>query len=271
MKFFPPTPAEAFAASVKLVRQLGFDTRAAEVIADGYSLRVRAGPIVTRVMTAGIPLRGNPWPWMQREVDLAGWLLTRGAAVVPPWTDAGPHDVDGIWVSAWSFVENAGTFDTSTENGAAEFGRCIGNLHASLRECPLDLPLLAAPVADIAAALGCSDHPVLHRAAARLLPQLEHWPRQVLHGDVHSGNLLSTARGPTWIDFEDACVGPAEWDLASATVSPAVLANYPHSVDARRLAVCRDLRRLQVIASLLVDQPASPEVAPLLEDLAARY
>jgi len=36
-------------------------------------------------------------------------------------------------------------------------------------------------------------------------------PRQPVHGDAHFGNVLAGGVGQ---DFDDACVGPREWDLA---------------------------------------------------------
>jgi hypothetical protein len=35
-----------------------------------------------------------------------------------------------------------------------------------------------------------------------------------LHGEPHNGNRISTSKGIRWIDFESACIGPLEWDLA---------------------------------------------------------
>jgi aminoglycoside/choline kinase family phosphotransferase len=40
------------------------------------------------------------------------------------------------------------------------------------------------------------------------------FPEQRLHGEPHAGNYLLTPTGLRWIDFEDACRGPVEWDLA---------------------------------------------------------
>ena len=41
-------------------------------------------------------------------------------------------------------------------------------------------------------------------------------PEQLLHGEPHPGNLLSTADGPVFIDLETCCRGPVEFDLAHA-------------------------------------------------------
>jgi Ser/Thr protein kinase RdoA (MazF antagonist) len=51
--------------------------------------------------------------------------------------------------------------------------------------------------------------PALREAAARLeLPDL---PARPIHGDAHLGNVLAGGR---WLDFDEACSGPPEWDLA---------------------------------------------------------
>jgi len=35
-----------------------------------------------------------------------------------------------------------------------------------------------------------------------------------LHGEPHEGNVLWTRDGPLFIDFEAACTGPPQWDVA---------------------------------------------------------
>jgi len=46
-----------------------------------------------------------------------------------------------------------------------------------------------------------------------------HAPVQPLHGDASLGNALP---GPLWNDWEDACIGPVEWDLACLVTSARV-------------------------------------------------
>ncbi len=43
-------------------------------------------------------------------------------------------------------------------------------------------------------------------------------PVQVLHGDAWSGQVMRTAEGLKWFDFETASIGPKEWDLAASDV-----------------------------------------------------
>src|SRR5262245_56391198 len=38
---------------------------------------------------------------------------------------------------------------------------------------------------------------------------------RALHGSPHAGNWLRTAQGVLLLDFETACRGPLEWDVAA--------------------------------------------------------
>ena len=251
-----PGTAEAVLASVACARGLGLPADDPVVIAEGYSVRVhlRPAPIVTRVVTVGRLLRPNPLPWLEREVAVAQHLAASGVPIVGPWDNPGPHIADGLEASLWHWADH----DSSQVSGA-QFGAMLGPLHRALESYSGDLPLLAGPLTDISTALATSSDPTLHRAADELLPLVQTWPRRPLHGDAHTGNVLMTPGGPLWTDFEDVCLGPVEWDLASMTITDDALAAYPGPIDQTRLADCRDLRRLQVLASLLAgdyDEPA---------------
>lgn len=251
-----PTTADAVSASVACARALGLPVDDPEVIAEGYSVRVRLrpAPVVTRVVTVGRELRPDPLPWLEREVAIAQFLAASGVPVVAPWEDPGPHIAEGLEVSLWNWAEC-----DSREVSAAGFGAMLGTLHEALASYPGYLPTLAGPLTDISAALTMSSDPTLHRAAAELVPLALSWPGRPLHGDAHTGNVLMAPNGPLWTDFEDVCVGPVEWDMASMTVTDDALAAYPGPIDRTRLSDCRDLRRLQILASLLVgnyDEPS---------------
>jgi hypothetical protein len=251
-----PSTEEAISASVACARVVGLPADDPEVIAEGFSVRVRLHPtpVVTRVVTVGRQLRPDPLPWLQREVSVAQHLAASGVPVVAPWDDPGPHLAEGLEVSLWHWTEH----DPSTVS-AADFGAMLGPLHEALESYTGELPPLVGPLTDIATALSVSSDPTLHRAAAELVPLALSWPRRPLHGDAHVGNVLNSPDGPLWTDFEDVCVGPVEWDLASMTITDEALATYTGPIDRSRLADCRDLRRLQVLASLVVgdhDEPA---------------
>lgn len=259
-----PTTAEAVAASVAVAAQLGLPTGNPVVVADGYSVRVRLdpSPVLTRVVTAGRLLRGQPRPWMEREIAVSRYLCAAGAPVVPPWPEAGPHEAHGLEVSLWQWL------DPVPQTVPAEvYGPLLKDLHDALDGYDAELPVLVGPLTDIAAAVRASDNPVLREAAARLVPLALTWPRRPLHGDAHTGNVLSTAAGPRWMDFEDVCVGPVEWDLASRTLTETVVDAYPGEVDRVRLEDCRDLRHLQILAGLLTDDVQD---AALCDEITAR-
>lgn len=252
-----PSTADAVRASVACARALGLPADAPVVVAEGYSVRVRLGPVLTRVVTEGVRLRGAPTPWLVREVAAAQHLAERGVSVARPWQDPGPHDGAGLPVTLWHWVEQV-----PGEVGQAELGALVGRLHDALVDLDADLPLLAGPLTDVRAALALSDDDALHRVAAQVLPLADGWPRRPLHGDVHPGNVVLTGDGPRWVDLEDVCVGPVEWDLASTSLSDEAVAAYPGDVDPARLADCRDLRRLQVLAGTLTDDLSTPDLRP---------
>ena len=61
---------------------------------------------------------------------------------------------------------------------------------------------------------------------------------QLLHGEPHPGNLLTTKNGLLFIDLETCCRGPVEFDLAHAPEG--VSEHYP-GVDRGLLRECRIL------------------------------
>jgi hypothetical protein len=68
---------------------------------------------------------------------------------------------------------------------------------------------------------------------------------QMLHGEPHPGNVLSTRNGPLFIDLETCCRGPVEFDLAH--VPQEVSERYP-DVDRDLLGDCRLLVLAMVAA-----------------------
>lgn len=261
-----PSTADAVAASVAVAAALGLPTERPVVVADGYSVRVRLNPapVLTRVVTTGTVLRGDPLPWMQREIAVTEFLMSAGAPVVPVWPEAGPHRACGLDVSLWQWIEPEAE---PRALSPTSYGRLLGGLHDSLRDYQADLPVLVGPLTDIKAAMRLSDNRLLHETAGQLLPLALTWPRRPIHGDAHTGNVLITSSGPRWLDFEDVCVGPVEWDLASRTLTAEHIDNYPGDVNPQRLEDCRDLRNLQVLAALLTDDLQD---ATLYEAVAAR-
>jgi aminoglycoside/choline kinase family phosphotransferase len=63
--------------------------------------------------------------------------------------------------------------------------------------------------------LSAEDRAVLAEAIHRLSAEIASWPRVLCHRDFHSRNLMCRGGRLVWIDFQDARLGPATYDLAS--------------------------------------------------------
>ncbi len=99
-----------------------------------------------------------------------------------------------------------------------------------------------------------------------------------LHGDVHAGNVLWTERGPHFVDFDDARMGPAVQDLwmllpgdrqGALRSLKALLDGYRqfHDFDAGELALVEPLRTLRLLhysawIARRWDDPAFPAAFP---------
>ena len=66
-----------------------------------------------------------------------------------------------------------------------------------------------------AADLSVEDRSVLSEAFHQLSQEIASWPRVLCHRDYHSRNLMAHGGRLVWIDFQDARMGPASYDLAS--------------------------------------------------------
>ena len=119
---------------------------------------------------------------------------------------------------------------------------------------------------------------VLAAAYTRLTGELDLGaaPVQQLHGDAGGGNLMPTAAGWVWHDFEDTCSGPVAWDLAASTASQfqdgrLVLAAYGQPVDRGQLAVCEQLRRLHLTVWYSLYAERLPGLRPRAAELLALW
>jgi aminoglycoside/choline kinase family phosphotransferase len=63
--------------------------------------------------------------------------------------------------------------------------------------------------------LSVEDRAILAESFHRLSEEIASWPRVLCHRDFHSRNLMPHGGTLYWIDFQDARLGPAVYDLAS--------------------------------------------------------
>ena len=59
------------------------------------------------------------------------------------------------------------------------------------------------------------DRATLSEGFHRLSQEIASWPRVLCHRDFHSRNLMLHRERLFWIDFQDARMGPATYDLVS--------------------------------------------------------
>jgi hypothetical protein len=242
---------------VALARENGLRVAEPTVLADLFSLMVHLMPAPV-VATRMPKLRAPISDWLDREIAVTKFLSGQGAPVVAPSGELppGPHEYDGFAISFWTYVRP----DPDRTPTAADCSAMLVDLHAALRSYPGELPAFGADdiprglellyrVGDL---LSEADENRLRAAAERLRPLWEAPGVKVqpLHGDAHPGNLIAAHDGGLmWIDFEDVCRGPVEWDLATIMDPGAVAAH--HRPDPEVLARCTELRALQVALALI--------------------
>jgi Phosphotransferase enzyme family len=250
----------AVAAAAALARDNGLSFEEPTVLNDLFSLMVylRPAPVVARVATCMPKLRTPISEWLGLEIAVTTYLSEQGAPVVAPSRELppGPHEYDGFAISFWTYVRP----DLDRVPTSADCSAMLVDLHDALRSYQGELPMLGAN--DIPRGLEALDRAggvlseadvgLLRASAERLRPFLEAPSSDVqpLHGDAHPGNLIATREGGlVWIDFEDACLGPVEWDLATMMDPDAVAAH--HRPNPKVLARCTELRALQVALCLV--------------------
>ena len=189
--------------ALAVARKLGVACDRPVVLAEGMNtvVHLRPSPIVARVTRVAHLIRPVE--------DVAGTVALARALpelVVPPsdQVDPGPHVADGRYVTFWTYVE-------AIAANPAEAGASLRALHQTARQYrgklrSFDPRPEALRIADL---VGGPAGAVLRTAAERMnRPGL---PEQPVHGDAHLGNVLA---GGLWLDIDEACIGPPEWDLA---------------------------------------------------------
>jgi hypothetical protein len=234
-------------AAVSLARSHGLSVEEPVVLRDLSNLLVhlRPSPVVARVATTTAAGRAGGRDWLVREVEVAGFLVSRGAPVVPPagLPPPGPHVHEGWAITFWRHVDHGPALD------GAGVGEALKALHEALAPYPGDLPSLddvldeaAGLIRRISEGLRAGEPERLRRALdkARNAVAAADLPERPLHGDAHAGNLLRTRSAALWTDLEDTCRGPVEWDLACLVANARVLGLDPAPGAAALAAYGRD-------------------------------
>jgi thiamine kinase-like enzyme len=161
------------------------------------------------------------------------------------------YALDGFVVTLWSYEHQA-----PHPISPGDYARALEQLHEGMRRLDIKTQHYTDRVAEAQEIVEHPDRsPELEDADRELLSHLLRRQRravddraaveQLLHGEPHPGNLLSTSDGPLFIDIETCCRGPVEFDLAH--VPEAVSERYPNA-DQALLQECRALVLAMVAA-----------------------
>lgn len=257
----------AVRAAVAVAAEHGLRADDPVVLRDAWHVLVhlRPLPLVARV-SSGLPYpEGPPEDDVIRELAVASHAARAGAAVVPPsdLLDPGPHRYGRHVVAFWQYVEPR----REVEPVAA--GLALRGIHDALTDYDGELPSLHTD--DLVAITDrlepSADVEFLRELGTRRLTG----PVQALHGDAHLANCLP---GPLWHDFETACRGPREFDLAALTLSDEVREDDASRIaleaygdhDAELLEECLPVYAAWIYASFMVSLPRRPELGPVLAE-----
>jgi Ser/Thr protein kinase RdoA (MazF antagonist) len=183
----------------------------------------------------------------QFEVALAQRLAEAGCpvAALERRVDPRVYARDGFVVTLWTYYEPA----TPREIEPADYARALERLHAGMRKLDFPTPHFTDRIEEAQQLVASHDHtPALADADRELLGDTLRSLRrvigdrgaaeQLLHGEPHPGNVLTTKNGLLFIDLETCCCGPVEFDLAHAPEE--VSEHYP-GVNQDVLRECRIL------------------------------
>jgi hypothetical protein len=240
--------ARAIDAATSVARALDLPVADATVLHNSNKLTLRLTPcdVLARVAHVGREVA-------QFEVELAQQLAEAGCptGTLEPRVDPLVHMHDGFAVTLWTYYE-----PVAPQVSPADYADALVRLHVGMRTLDAASPsftdrvaeaeqLVASP--DLTPELANADRELLSSTLGSLRRSIDDRvaPEQLLHGEPHPGNVLSTVAGPLFIDLETCCRGPVEFDLAH--VPKTVSQHYP-GIDQGLLRDCRQLVLAMVAA-----------------------
>ncbi len=241
--------SRVIAAVTALAAELHLRVDDAVVIHNSNKLALRLLPcgVFARVAVVGQEVAAL-------EVELALRLAATASpvAALEPRVQPRVYERDGFAVTFWTYYDVV-TPDLDLPGAYADV---LQRLHSGMRSVEIATPHFLDRIAEAerlvtqrheSPALAEADRHFLLRTlqSARERIRGRGAAEQLLHGEPHPGNLLSTRDGLLFIDFETCCRGPIEFDVAH--VPEAVSARYP-DIDQVLLAECRRLVLAMVAA-----------------------
>jgi len=194
--------------------RVGLSSDGAELLRLGENAiyQLATDPVVVRIARSVDRL-----PRVRRELCVARWLATSSVPAVRVRDDLDQPTVAlGHPVTFWRTVTGG---DPVPDH--IDLGRLLAAFH-NAPGCPCELPgfdPLGPSYSRLAKAKTVTqdDRDFLKARCDDLNGELQHLqfalPRGPIHGDAHTSNLLTDHGQVVLIDFENAAIGPREWDL----------------------------------------------------------
>jgi hypothetical protein len=209
--------ARAITATTALSSELGLVVGEARIVGNSNKLGLWLLPcdVFARVAFSGQEA-------FQFEIEIARGLTEIGSPVASLDTRVEPRvfERDGFAFTLWRHYKQPGI-----DPSAASYAKALEGLHAGMAQLDVVAQHFSDRVSEAQRLLRSQDRtPRLEDTDRELLLETlrscgsriyERSSReQLLHGEPHPGNVLSTAAGLLFIDFETCCRGPVEFDLA---------------------------------------------------------
>jgi aminoglycoside phosphotransferase (APT) family kinase protein len=214
----PSEIQRALAAAMSIASALGLAVDDAVVLHDSNKLTVRLLPCDVAARVAPIAHQVARF-----EIELAQRLAETGSpvAALEPRAEPRVYESDGFAVTLWTYYTPA----ISGEVSPADYANALERLHAGMRKLDLRTPHFTDRVeeaqhhvetTDLTPDLADTDRKLLITTLRSRKQAIADRgaAEQLLHGEPHPGNVLSTKSGLLFIDFETCCRGPVEFDLA---------------------------------------------------------
>jgi hypothetical protein len=232
----------AMAAAMSVASSLDLTVDDAIVLHDSNKLTLRLLPCDVLARVAPVAHQVS-----QFEVELAQRLAESGCPVagLEPRVEPRAYERDGFVVTLWTYYEPA----PLRQVPPADYASALERLHAGMRKLDIPAPHFTDRVEQAQQLVASRDRtPALAGADRELLGGTLRSMRQVigdrgaaeqlLHGEPHPGNVLTTKNGLLFIDLETCCRGPVEFDLAHA---PEEVSEHYRGVNHDVLRDCRIL------------------------------
>jgi Phosphotransferase enzyme family len=196
--------------------------------------------IAVRLVPADVLARVGPsahQAGFQFEAEVARRLADTDSPVgeLDPRAEPRVYMRDDFAITLWTYYQPV----ASPEITATDYAHTLIRLHAGFRQIDLEAPHLSDRIASARSEIGDrqqspelpdANRDLLSTTLKRLSAAFSRSGavrQQLLHGEPHPGNLLSTRKGPLFIDLGGCCRGPVEFDLAYAPEE--VAEHYPEA------------------------------------------